>query len=170
MIFLLYIVLFFTVALLTLLFNPFYLKIDSEARIVSVGFKRLLIGDATFYNNQLIFSIKLLFFKIRIKANGFKRKRIKQINSTAVKSRGNYLNPQLFMALLKAWEIKRLHANIDTGNFVINATAYSVLPFFNYNQVDLTTNFENKNELYFEAQTRLMKLLFCFLRYRIKNQ
>lgn len=72
-------------------------------------------------------------------------------------------------ALYSSVSIKRLNADIDTGDFPLNAQLIPLTALINGNNRELNINFEDRNQLDMIIQTRPIKILWNYSIQLIKN-
>lgn len=66
---------------------------------------------------------------------------------------------------LQTFKVKRLYAELDTGDYPLNAQLIPIVQNFNNQDIDVKINFNNQNSVDFLIVTRLIK----FLRIAIKH-
>lgn len=64
-----------------------------------------------------------------------------------------------FLKLHKALIVKKFYADIDTGDFPMNAQLMPLTLLSNNSTINLNINFENRNTVDIEIFTRLYKIL-----------
>lgn len=155
------IVLLFLTGLLVL---PIRLVLHSEQKKyfieIPIYLRAQLVPD-----NQLFF-LKLRVFYIPIKIYPFRnRNKALKSQTSRKKNKGISLNRRKMPTdLLRAFKIKKAYADLDTGDFPLNAQLIPVTHLVNNNsQIDLHINFENRNQLNIEIFTRLYKLVWAVI-------
>ena len=94
-------------------------------------------------------------FKLKVTKPGKQR----QKRTKKKKNRRRIKNPyQLFLKILNAFKIKRLNADIDTGNFPLNAQLYPIAQMLNGNQISININYQNELKADIYIVTQLYKL------------
>lgn len=143
-----------------ILFSPivFVVNTNSNEYFLSLqGFIRIQLTKI-----EETWRIKLKLFFLSFTMNPFRYKRIKKIKNEKTKS-GKTKNPQkIINAIRKAFKaitIKKLIANIDTGNYPLNAQLLAVTPILNQRNISLNVNFESYNTIEFKAITYIYKLI-----------
>ena len=68
---------------------------------------------------------------------------------------------------LHSFHIRYLQANIDTGDYPLNARLIPVAALINGGNIMIKINFEDRNSVDLKIITRLYKLLWILLRYII---
>jgi len=64
-----------------------------------------------------------------------------------------------FLKLSNAFMVKKFYADIDTGDFPMNAQLMPLTLLSNNSTINLNINFENRNTVDIEIFTRLYKIL-----------
>ena len=160
-------------------FIPVYLEVNTDENIYriyqpgTVGFYVQKMKDRWRLRGRIFF-IKFDINKRNKKAKASdiatktKKKVVKKRKITdkrALIEKGK----QLFSSLAGAFKIKRLSANLDTGDFSLNAW---LIPVFVTTGVQnsVKVNFENKNSLDLKISARIYKIVYYSLKFYIQSK
>ena len=72
--------------------------------------------------------------------------------------------------MLRSFKIKRLEADIDTGNYPLNAQLIPLVQTINGSNINLNINFENRNEANIRISTQLYNLITTNLKHKLRNR
>lgn len=111
--------------------------------------------------------IKIFFFKRKI--NPFKEsgKGIKKTNRT---KKNKVKKPTLLIKnILRKFKVKKLDADIDTGNFPLNAQLVPVTIVLNRGKANIRINFENRNYLNIHIITHVGAIIATYIIHNIKH-
>jgi hypothetical protein len=86
-----------------------------------------------------------------------KKTRFKKKKTRAMRTLQKHL--PLVRKAVKTISIKKLHVNLDTNDYPLNAQLFTITPLINQNNISLNINFENRNSFDFKAITYLYKLI-----------
>lgn len=154
----LFILLFFT----GLLFIPLRLEINTDKKQYYLALPGYFRIDAIF-NNEIIpkIRVRLFFIRFSIEQRLFKKKVKTTLENSKKIARNHRKSPSISLAikLLKAIKIKKLDADIDTGDFPLNAQLIPVAALLGTNNRRCDINFENRNRLHLRLTTQLYKIL-----------
>ena len=146
------------------LFLPIGIVINTDKKEYYIKqpliFKTQIVSDT---ENILKIRVRILFipiaiypFKLKGKTSDIKKKTSKK------KKRRKIRKPyQLFRKLIQAIKIKRMNADIDTGNFPLNAQLIPIVQLINGNRINININFEDQVRADIYVVTHLYKLLMA---------
>lgn len=162
------IVLFLIIAGLLIL--PFSVVADSNQNTYFISIPFYLKGTINKVNEEWKFRIRV--FLIPVYITGLKRKRsIKQQSETEKKPKKRKFNiykiSNIIRGVNRSFRIKRLNANIDTGDYPLNAQLIPVVTKINSTNIAIRINFEDTNSIYLNAVTHLYKIIWIVIRYII---
>ena len=111
--------------------------------------------------------IRFLFFRKALKfqrretnkrpAKSIQRKRIPGIKELI----------EVFQKFIKCIRIKKLDANIDTGDYPLNALLIPVAQKINNHKINVLINFQDINSLSFVAETQLFRIIIFYIKSKI---
>jgi hypothetical protein len=88
-----------------------------------------------------------------------------------VKTKNKIKRPLLlFINLLKSIKIKYCYANIDTGDFPLNAQLIPLVQQIQQQNINIGINFSNENNLNMMLQTRGIKIISVIIKHRMFNK
>jgi len=67
------------------------------------------------------------------------------------------------LKLLRAFKVKKLIIDIDTGDCILNAKLYPVFAFLNYNFGNFYINFEDRNQMVLYMESRPFNIIKSFI-------
>lgn len=113
---------------------------------------------------------RVFFFTFKIEPGNHKKKAIdeKPINKTKKQAIKNPF--RLMKKIMRNINIKKLHADIDTGDFPLNAQLIPVTQTINGKNINVNINFENRNNLEFKAVTRIFNILWVSIKHILFNK
>jgi hypothetical protein len=116
------------------------------------------------------FSMKIFGIPVKLSSAG-KRKSVNKYNKSKLKKRRIRISPKKIIVMMKktlhSFHIRYLQANIDTGDYPLNARLIPVAALINGGNIMIKINFEDRNSVDLKIITRLYKLLWILLRYII---
>lgn len=171
MVFLIIIILFF-LFVAGLLFLPTILLIDTDNKLASVSIPGYFKAYLSQVENRWRFRFRILFLTLRFDYKKNRKKAIDKIPKKAKKKRKKLTPARMLPALRKfitSIKIRKLKANIDTGDFPLNAQLIAIVSQFNRSNIAIGINFEDKNSFYLKAVTHIYKLLWILIRYILFN-
>jgi hypothetical protein len=148
---------------------PILVVIDTETNsyyIKLLGYFKAWIE----VREDLKLKMRILFFRKTYKPFQFRQKA--HIKKSGLKRKPDIKRMMILIRnLLKSIKIRKLDANIDTGDFPLNALLVPVAQKINNRIVNIAINFQEINNLYFIAETQLYKLIILYIKSRsiIKN-
>lgn len=152
-----------------LLVLPFRLVVDSHRSKyfieIPIYFRAQLVPD-----NQLFFlKLKLFFIPIKIRLDKKRKTKTKLRDTKQFKKAGiaTFRMRQLVPKVLKSIKVKRVNADIDTGDFPLNAQLIPVTQFINNRNIHLQINFENRNNVDIEIFIQLYKLVWIGIKNKL---
>lgn len=120
-----------------------------------------------------LIKVKLFLFSFHIepgkKSTQSKENKPKKTrNNKNKKVKGKAL--QFFLGCLKQFKREKIQADIDTGNYPLNAQLIPIANTINGENINININFENRNQVEFITKTRLYRLLVMFIKYSMFNK
>lgn len=88
------------------------------------------------------------------------RRKVKPGSSRKKKKMGIQTVKNVIGRLLRSFTIKRLYAEVDTGDFPLNAQLFPLAQVISSGRKQITINFEDKNSIDLLIETRLYKILW----------
>jgi hypothetical protein len=78
-------------------------------------------------------------------------------------------NIQMMIDAFRSFRIRKLHLDLDTEDFVLNAWLVPAFTLINTDQIQLKVNFEGTSSLVLDLRTRLGSLLWIFIKNKYKS-
>ena len=78
-------------------------------------------------------------------------------------------NIQMMIDAFRSFRIRKLHLDLDTEDFVLNAWLVPAFTLINSDQIQLKVNFEGISSLVLDLRTRLGSLLWIFIKDKYKS-
>ncbi len=121
-----------------------------------------------------LFMIRGSVFFIPYRFNPFDRKRKKQKNQLekSPRKKRSLMSPgglNLGRNMLQAFRIRKLHLNIDTDDFTLNAWLIPVFSTVNSDHIRLQANFEGETSMLLDLRTRMGALLWAIIKTKYKS-
>ncbi len=153
--------------LLWILLGPIIIFVNSEGNKYSVGLPGIF--KASIVPNEELFIVKGSVFFVPYCFNPFGRKRKKprkpKEKSTAKKRSFNFKEGWgLGKNILHAFRIKKLHMDIDTNDFTLNAWLIPAFSAVNSENIRLQANFEGRATVLLDLRTRIGAVLWAFIK------
>lgn len=164
------IILFVLLIITGLLFLPVTLVVNTEKKLYYIsipGYFKASIPSIENLQNGI--NMRIFFFRFRIKPGANTKKYDK--DKAPKKKKGLKLKKPLLLIRksLKNFKIRKFQADIDTGDFPLNAQLIPVANTLRGNKINLQINFENRNELDIKIITRIGTQIITFIKHRIKT-
>ncbi len=158
--------------LLWLLLGPVIIFVNTEKDAYSVALPGIV--KASVYPKDGLFLIKGSVFFIPYRFNPFGRrskKSLKQKEKSPRKKRSFKLRGGMNMGrnILHAIRIRKLHLNVDTNDFTVNAWLIPVFSAVNSENIRLQANFEGEASLLLDLRTSLGALLWAMIKTKYKS-
>lgn len=150
-----------------LLLAPIKLVIDSRSNNYSVYMPGLFRFGVYLNNNSAQwYKARILFFNIN--PSPIKKTTSEKKNRVKKKGMGRKITvPQIkasIQALPYIVRVKRIDADIDTGDFPLNAQLLPLAQAVNGRNVSVRINFEDNNSVYIELVARMYRVLLSFFK------
>lgn len=161
-----------------LIFLPFVILIDSDRKLVEIKFKYFAGLRILFQHGNLNFYFLFLFFKFKIQPSKLLKK-LKFKNSKkqlpAKKSKQKKAKPislkktfKIIKLFIKdfyySFKIIKFNIQIDTDNYFLNGIIIPIVHLANFRKINIEVNFDARNFVVFEVQTRLFLILWAFIK------
>ncbi|KPL09192.1 MAG: hypothetical protein AMS26_23190 [Bacteroides sp. SM23_62] len=167
-----YIISFLVAFLLWILLGPIILFLNTDTNryfLVLPG-----IFKATVVPSTELFHIRGWIFFIPYKYDPFQRKKGKRKRETdqkgrkwgLVKLRGGL---QMLADTTHSFRIRKLHLDLDTDDFMLNAWLVPIFSFVNSDNIRMRVNFEGTSSLLLDLRTRLGSLLWIVIKHKYKS-
>lgn len=78
-------------------------------------------------------------------------------------------NTRMIAGAIRSVRIRRLHLDIDTDDFILNAWLVPVFTYVNRENIRMTANFEGRASLLLDLRVRLGTLLWIVIRNKYKS-
>ena len=158
------------VILLTLcwiLLGPVIIFVNTEGNKYSVGLPGIF--KASLVPSQDLFIIRGSVFFIPYRFNPFgikRRKRRKPKEKSTGKKRHFKLNEGWILGrnIMHAFRVRKLHMDIDTNDFNLNAWLIPAFSAVNSENIRLRANFEGHTSLLLDVRTRFGAVLWAFIK------
>lgn len=152
------------------LFVPIRIVVNTNKKQYYISLPGYLRADLLFGNGQP-FRIKMRIFFVSFLIEPLKRVTKKTEPQIMKKDKPKVKKPlSLFINILKSIQIKYFKANIDTGDFPLNAQLIPVAQMIQSNNAYLNINFENVNNIDLMIQTRGIKLISVYIKHQLFNK
>jgi hypothetical protein len=105
--------------------------------------------------------LKIFFFNFNVyplrkeKSSKPKKKQVKQ----EVKRSKRSLEFKKVVRVIKSFQIKKFHLDLDTGDCTNNAKLYPAFAFLNYMNIDCNINFTGRNSLILAIENRPIRII-----------
>ncbi len=166
------IIAFFIGLLIWILFGPVILFLDTETNRYHLFLPGIF--KAAVVPAEGLFRIRVWIFFIPFAFNPFaigrRKNRIKDERPEGrkgLKRRSN--NIQVLMEAIRSFRIRKLHLDLDTDDFILNAWLVPVFSVVNTGNIRLGVNFEGNVSMVLDLRTRLGSLLWIFIRNKYKS-
>lgn len=160
--------------LLGILFIPLRIVVKTKTKEYYIKLPGYFRVDLIFRDEIVpVIRLKLFLFSFHIEPGRKSRKKKEKgpDKMKKTKTKVRIRNPfKFFMSCLKQFKIKKLHAEIDTGDFPLNAQLIPLANAVNKNNISLNINFENRNQINFCTTIQTYKFLFLFIKYSMFNK
>jgi hypothetical protein len=155
-----------------LLFLPVSIVADSNRKMYSVSIPLYLKASFTELNEKWKIRFHIFHIPFSIKYPEKKKPSLQKgkVKKTRKKKRRKFSVNRILTIIkrtFKSFQIKQLDANIDTGDFPLNAQLIPVVSRLNSKNIAIGINFTDNNSIYFRAVTRLYKFVWIIIRYII---
>ena len=162
-----------TVTLLWILFGPVILFVNTEDKRYSLVLPGIFRASAV--PSDDLFFIRGSVFFIPYRFSPFKRKKRKgqeRREKPLREKRGFKPLEGINMGrnFLHAFRIRKLHLDIDTDDFTLNAQLIPVFSAVNSENIRLQANFEGKASILLDLRTRLGALMWAFIKIKYKSK
>lgn len=123
------------------------------------------------YDNEYFIKIKIrilfIWFNFHPLVIRSKSQRNKVKDKTTTKKKS--MSTNIIWDILKEFKLKRLNANIDTGDFPLNAQLLPIAQQFNGKNTSVNVNFNNNNTLNLLITFQLYKIVTATIKNRYTN-
>ena len=152
-----------------ILFVPIRIVVNTNNKEYFISLPGYLRADL-FFDKAKSFRIRLRMFFFTFIIEPAKRQ--KKTKDPEKKQRSRKIkNPLLLMKnILKSLRIKYCNANIDTGDFPLNAQLIPIAQTIQRENINLSINFKNENDLNLMIQTRGIKLIIVYVKHIMYNK
>jgi hypothetical protein len=173
-----YIIIILILALLMfLLLTPIYVYIDTNKKTYSLGVAGLVKGSIIPHKDFFLVRIRALFFKKTIdplKISGKKRekkdkkeKHYSMPNFSKMKGKGQDALKSGY-AVLRSFKIRTFQANVDTGDYPLNAQLIPLaVALSKNNRMAVAINFEGNNSLKLHIENNVISILSSIIKSKI---
>ncbi|MFO7669171.1 MAG: hypothetical protein R6W31_05900 [Bacteroidales bacterium] len=114
----------------------------------------------------------VFFIPYRFNPFGRKRKKQKDQLKKSPRKKRSLMSPvgmNLGRNMLQAFRIRKLHLNIDTDDFTLNAWLIPVFSAVNSDNIRLQANFEGEASMLLDLRTRMGALLWAIIKTKYKS-
>jgi len=153
------------ITLLWILFGPVIIFVNTESKRYSVTLPGIF--NARVIPSADLFKIRGSVFFIPYRYNPFHKKPKKpEEEKPARKKRSFKLSDgmPLGKSIMHAFRIRKLHLNLDTDDFALNAWLVPVFSAVNSENISLQANFEGDISLQLDLRTRLGAVIWAFIK------
>ncbi|MBN1950880.1 MAG: hypothetical protein JW801_06725 [Bacteroidales bacterium] len=149
-----------------LLFARFRLTVNTEKGLYQADFGRWISVGMVRRKQNLCLRLRVLLVSFYLQPWKKVKKKITEAGQTSKKKRSRSVSIKRMVRLVKALHaslaIKRLRADIDTGDFPLNAQLIPLTYLINGGNRQLNINFEERNKLELIIQTRPATILWKY--------
>lgn len=166
---------FIAILLLTLLWvllGPIILFVDTEGNKYSVGLPGIFKVSVVPTEDLFIIRGSVFFIPYRFNPFGRKRKKPRKAKEkTRAKKRSFKLTEgwKLGKNIMHAFRIRKLHMDIDTDDFTLNAWLIPAFSAVNSENIRLQANFEGRASVLLDLRTRIGSVLWAFIKTKYKS-
>lgn len=160
----------FTLLLFWILLGPVILRMNTERGRYQLMLPGVVQASVVVLEGQLIIRAWIFFIPFRInpfRIKGKKKKKKDKVLKKRKKSRKLTGNIPMIKSATKAFRVRKLHMNIDTADFMMNAwlvPAFSAVN--NGRNVQMQVNFEGNMFLDLDLRTRIGSLVWILIKNR----
>ncbi|MBN2485636.1 MAG: hypothetical protein JXB34_06655 [Bacteroidales bacterium] len=155
--------------LLGVLFVPINIVVDTNKKKYYMSLPGYLRIDLLLGAPEP-FKIKLRVFFISFFIEPFKREKKIDVSKPKENKKKVKAPLSLIFNLIKSIKLKYCYANIDTGNFPLNAQLIPAAQLIRGPNLSVNINFENTNSLNLRLKTRGIKLLTVLIKHKLFNK
>lgn len=153
-------------------FLPTSIVADTKRKMYFVSIPLYLKASFAESDEKWKIRLRIFFIPIPIKYLDKKKTSLKESDlKEKPKKKKRKLSTRRLVAIInrtfKSVRIKKLDANIDTGDFPLNAQLIPVATRLNNEKIAIGINFEDNNSIYFRVVTQLYKFVWIIIRYII---
>jgi hypothetical protein len=159
--------------LLWILIGPVILFVNTERNLYLVmlpGIIKAVVvpAEELFHIRGWIFFIPFKFNPFRIKRKRKKKepKPVKKKKKRSISLSGGI---EMGRSITRSFRIRKLHLNIDTDDFLLNAWLIPAFTAVNSRNIHMQANFEGDASLLLDLRTRLGSILWNLTRIKIKS-
>ncbi len=144
----------------------------NEYYISLPGYFRVDLLFTRDYNYSI--KLKILFFSFRI-FPGKRRNSVRDVeeprkNIQKTKRRKKQkITFSFIKKIIKCFKIKKLNADIDTGDYPLNAQLIPIAHAISQGNTNIDINFQNRNVLDICVNTRIYKITYTTIKYKMFN-
>jgi hypothetical protein len=155
----------FILLLVSLLLVPITICLDTTSNQYYIELQGLIKADFERHDVE-VFRVGLKIFFIKFYIYPLKRKRLnkqKKDKEKGLAKAKKHLSIIKIFKILKTFKVTHFFANIDTGNYVLNAKLYPLFALLNYNNGNFHINFIEINQLVIHIKNRPIYILKSFI-------
>lgn len=175
---LLIILLILALVILYLLFAPIYLVINTNESRYEAGLTGVIkVWISKDEIEKLEIRARILFIGTKVRPFNFSKNKVKASTPKKAKKKRRKLTRKriktilkLFWNIVMSFKLKQLKLNIDTGDVIQNAHLIPVFSMVYKNNVQLSINFEDKNEFILHFENNIGTIIFQIVSAFIKNK
>jgi hypothetical protein len=151
------------------LFVPIRIVVNTDKKQYYISLPGYLRADLLFGgNNPFRIKMRVLFISFLIEPS--KRVKKQEIEHKEKKYKPIKNPLKLFVNLIRSIKVKYCVANIDTGDFPLNAQLIPIANLLQNKNVEVNINFNNNNNVDLKLETRGIKLIYIILKHKILNK
>src|ERR1041385_3113302 len=145
-----------------LLFAPFYLEINSNTGLFRMRFHKLASVRIFAIDNYLFMDLKIMWWHKIIDLLAPKKTHMKkEIKRTREKQK---ISLRKILLVIKTFKVNKFYLTIDTGSMWLNGMIYPLFLWLGMRlKRNVTINFVNENEIIFETENNLFRVLRVYI-------
>jgi hypothetical protein len=152
----------FLLLILWIIFMPVLFQVDTENRIYRVN-QRGIFDFSLHPGFKPFFRMRIMGFPVTMPAAEEKKEKkpkpkVKKKKSFIKKSFRTWRG--LLKGVIRSFRIRKLRCRINSGDFVLNAKLFSILPVLQSGNSDIQVDFVNHSLLQLELELRINRLIW----------
>jgi hypothetical protein len=155
------------------LFTPMFVYVDTNERRYEVFHSPVFKFSIAFQDFEVLPKLKILGINIPLAAKEIAKHDLHEPVKKKQKRSGIKRSAEAWRFLIsesiKSFDIKRVEADVDTDNVLLNAQLVPVFLWATNGPVKLNTNFSGHVYFHFEVANQPAKILWIFFRFLIKK-
>ncbi len=152
-----------------ILFAPLIMRVDTEVGDYSVRLPGIIKAGIRHKEDDIYMRARIFFVPFRIRPSSFARKKPRKRKPGKPRRAGSLKYGMMAgRELLASFRIKRLFANIDTSDFVLNSNLVPIFMYANNKRIHLNVNYMEEFTVYLDIRNRLANFLWTGIKYQYR--